>query len=274
MRGRAIAIAALAVPVIAGLGYMHGFGAPHSFLIVNAGALGLASAWIAVAPGPPPARGRRLLIAGALALLFAPLLTGPALNGVARWVPLGPFQLHAGTIAVPALLVLAGKEPDHAPAILSAALLAALLQPDMATAAALLLAAFGFYDARRDWRYGVFAAVAFVIALVAAMRGELPAQPFVEHVIWIVARTTPLLALGLIASLLASFVLMLAVPHGNEASRKALAGALVGFSFAGLVSNYPSVLIGYGAAPILGFGLALGLLGREAERDPPSPGKT
>jgi hypothetical protein len=28
------------------------------------------------------------------------------------------------------------------------------------------------------------------------------------------------------------------------------------------VSNYPSVLIGYGASPILGFGLALGLLAR------------
>lgn len=75
------------------------------------------------------------------------------------------------------------------------------------------------------------------------------------------ARTHPLAALGLLASMVASYYLMVAGPAGPEPSRKALAGCLSGFSFAGLVSNYPSALIGYGAAPILGFGLALGLPG-------------
>ena len=41
--------------------------------------------------------------------------------------------------------------------------------------------------------------------------------------------------------------------------RHALAGSLFGFSLAAIVSNYPSVLIGYGAAPIIGYGLALAL---------------
>ena len=41
--------------------------------------------------------------------------------------------------------------------------------------------------------------------------------------------------------------------------RHALAGPLFGFSLAATVSNYPSVLIGYGAAPIIGYGLALAL---------------
>lgn len=190
------------------------------------------------------------------------------MNGVARWLPLGPFQLHAGMLAVPLLAVLAGEEPGLAPVFLAPALLAALLQPDMATAAALMLAGVGLYDATRDWRHGAFAAVAFAVSLVAATRGELPAQPFADRVIFLLARTDLPAAIGLLASLIASYYLIVGAVPGRETSRKALGGALFGFSFAGLVSNYPSALIGYGAAPILGFGIALGVLG--GGRDSPA----
>lgn len=262
MRDRAVAILALAIPVLMGLAYLFAFDAPASYLAVNGATLAIAALWIAFAPPPPSRTARRVLIGALLLLLFVPLLTGPSLSGVARWLPLGPFQLHAGMLIVPLLAVLAGEEPDHAPLLLSIALFAAFLQPDMATGAALMLAAVGLYDATRDWRHAVFVIVAFTASLVAAMRGELPAQPFVERVIFLLARSDPLAALGLLAALLASFYLIVAALPGRETSRKALAGSLFGFSFAGLVSNYPSPLIGYGAAPILGFGLALGLLAR------------
>lgn len=271
MRQRLIAVAALAIPVVAGLIYLLAFAAPASFVTVNAAALGIALLWIALAPRVNSPSARRALIAVALLALFLPLATGPATNGVARWIPLGPFSLHAGMLALPLLTVLVGEEPEHAPWLLSIALLAALLQPDMASAAALTLAAFGLYDASKDWRYGAFAVAGFIVSLVAATRGELPAQPFVERVMFVLARTDPVAALGLLASLLASFALIVAAFPGRERSRKALAGCLLGFSFAGHVSNYPSALIGYGAAPILGLGLALGLLAALAgvrEREP------
>lgn len=266
-RNRTMAAAALIVPVLAGLAYLLFFSAPSRYLAVNGASLLLALVWIFALPRRTlPVAARRMLIAALLALLFVPLATGPSLSGVARWLPLGPFQLHAGMLAVPLLAVLAGEEEGYAPAILSAALLAALLQPDMATAAAVMLAAVGLYDATCDWRHGVVAIVGFVVGLVAAMRGELPAQPFVERVIFLLARTDPLAALGLLATLVVSFYLIVAALPGREASRKALAGCLFGFSFAGLVSNYPSALIGYGAAPILGFGLALGVLAARGGR--------
>ncbi len=88
------------------------------------------------------------------------------------------------------------------------------------------------------------------------MRGEIPAQPFVERVTVLLAATDPLPALDLAASLLASFALIAGVFPGREPSRKALAGPLFDFAFAGHVSNYPCPLIGHGAAPILGFALA------------------
>jgi hypothetical protein len=259
-RERAVAGLALAIPVVAGLGYLHAFGAPRTYLAVNAGAFGAALAWIALAPRAWPRALAVGLIALALAALFAPLLTGPTLSGVARWLPLGPFTLHAGMLVVPTLAVLVARRREHAPLLLSLALLAALLQPDMATGAALMLAGVGLYDATRDWKLGLFAIVAFCASIVAALRGELPAQPFVEHVIAELALNAPLAALALFAALLGGFFLILYGPVGERPARQALAGSLFGFAFAGLVSNYPSPLVGYGAAPILGYGLALGLL--------------
>lgn len=277
MRDRVIAALALAIPVCAGLAYLAAFGAPSAYLAINTGALAAATAMIAFTPYPASATARRVLIGAALVLVFAPLVTGPSLSGVARWLPIGPFTLHAGMLVVPMLVVLAAADQDYAPAALSAALLAAVLQPDMATGAALTLAAFGLYDATKDWRYGVFAAVAFFASLVAAMGGELPARPFVEHVIFELVIDYPLAALGLLGSLLAGFFLILAAVPGREPARQALAGCLFGFSFAGFVSNYPSALVGYGAAPILGFGLALALLaargtGRSSADFPASTG--
>lgn len=259
-RDRIVAALALAIPVCAGLGYLSAFAAPPAFLVVNGGALAAAIGWIAFAPGIISPTIRRAVIGVCLAALFLPLLTGPEVGGVARWLPLGPVTLHAGMLVLPMLVVLAGEEPDYAPGILSVALLAALLQPDMATGAALTVAGFGLYDATKDWRWGLFVAVAFTASLVAAIHGELPAQPFADRVTFLLAQTDPLAALGLALALLVGFALIAGAFPGREASRKALAGALFGFSFAGHVSNYPSALIGYGAAPILGFGLALGLL--------------
>lgn len=261
-----MATAALALPVLAGLAYLNVFGAPARYIAVNGASLLLALIWIIALPqGTLPVAARRVLIAVLLALLFAPLATGPSLGGISRWLPLGPFTLHAGMLAVPLLAVLVADEEGYAPFVLSVALLAALLQPDMATGAALMLAAVGLYDATRDWRYGLFAAVAFAAALVAAVNGELPAQPFADRVIFLLARTDPLAALGLLATLVASCYLIVAAAPGPTTARKALAGCLFGFSFAGLMSNYPSALIAYGAAPILGFGLALGLLDRDRD---------
>lgn len=260
MKDRSIAILALAIPVFAGLAYLWALGGPRAYLVVNAGSLVVAAIVIAVRPRRLlSVTVRRFLIAAALALLFVPLATGPSLGGVARWLPLGPFMLNAGLMTVPPLAVLLGEERDYAPGLMCIAILAALLQPDLAIGAALTLMAFGLYDATKDWRYGLVAVAAFTAALVAATHGELEAQPFADRVIFILARDNLPGALGLTAALLAGFVLILAGP-GSAPSRKALAGCLFGFTFAGHVSNYPTPLVGYGAAAILGFGFALALL--------------
>jgi hypothetical protein len=263
VRTRAAALLALSLPVLAGLLYLWRFGAPASYLASNGAALVVGILPILWAPAPGLG-ARRVMTLALLALLFLPLATGPEILGIARWLPLGPIQLHAGMLAVPSLAVLAAQDEDHAPTILATALLAALLQPDMATGAALMLAGVGFYQAQRDWKYAVFVIVAFFASLVMAMHGELAAQPFVERVLHSLVREAPLAALALLATILASFFLILYALPGSPLARRALAGTLFGFSIAAILSNYPSALIGYGAAPIIGFGLALGLACKSA----------
>ena len=259
MRARLPGIVALAVPVLAGLTYLVTMGAPRTYALINGGALILAAVLVATLPRVAGTKAKRIFAAALIVLLFIPLASGPYLNGIARWLPVGPFAVHSGALFLPALVVLAARDEEYAPSMLLAALLAASLQPDAATALAVMLSAVGLYNANKDWRLVPVAGIALFASMVAALRGELPAQPFVERVLVSLAFQQPLAALALAFALLAGFLI---VAHGINAERRvrhALAGCLFGFTLAAVFSNYPSILIGYGAAPILGFGLAIGL---------------
>ena len=265
LRDRTPAAAALAVPVLGGLGYLAAFGAPQPYLIVNGGALVAA---IVVALFCPPLRrlyARRALALLLLALLFVPLASGPEISGVSRWLPLGPFMLHAGMLALPALVALAVHDRDYTAPWLLGAVLAAFLQPDAATGFAVTFAAIGLHHVTRDWKIGVVAIIGFFATLVMAMRGELPPQPFVERVFADLLGGAPLTAAALFAALASGFFLILLASPAPRPERYALAGCLFGFALMALLSHYPTPLVGYGAAPILGFGLALGLAGNGTE---------
>lgn len=253
------ALFALGLPVLAGIAYLWLGGAPASYPVINVTALAIG--WSAIMlPAVEPSRHlRRAVLIVLLIILAVPLATGPHLNGISRWLPLGPFQLHAGSLVLPTIAVLAAREPDYAPPILLTALFAAFVQPDAATGYAVMFIAAGLYNATRDWRLVPVAGVAFLASLIAGFRGELPAQAFVERVLIQLALDAPIVGLLLLGALLGGFFTMVHALHTPKPERHALAGALFGFSLAALVSNYPSVLIGYGAAPIIGFGVALAL---------------
>lgn len=266
MKSRLISLLPLALPVLVGLAYLWLVGAPRAYPAINAGALLIAVLLGLLVPAVEAPKVRRALAVFLITLLFLPLLTGPHVNGIARWLPLGPFTLHTGALVIPALVVLAAREEDFAPPILLAALLAAVLQPDAATSLAVMLAAVGIYTARDDWRLIPVAGISFFASLVAGLRGELPAQPFVERILVHLAFEAPAGALALALALLGSFFLLAHALAAERPVRHALAGTLFGFFLAALVSNYPTILVGYGAAPIVGFGLAIGLAAASARR--------
>lgn len=250
---------ALAIPVLAGIGYMAASGAPPGHIIVQAGALAFALLWTVIGRMSCRRFQQRLLASVLLAGLALPLLAGPEVNGVTRWIPLGAAVLHAGMLALPTLAVLAAREGEDAAPLLLSALFLALLHPDAASTFAITFAAVGLHHVTRDWRMGVVAIIGFVATIVAALRGELPAQPFADRVLVEALGQSVLAALSLLAATIGSFLLILFHGLASQAERFALAGTLFGFATMALISNYPSPLIGYGAAPILGYGLALGL---------------
>lgn len=255
-RERFPALLAIALPVLAGLTYMATGGAPSAYLIVNSGALALAALIVLV--GLPEFGRQACIIAGVLLLaLFAlPLLTGPSMNGIARWLPIGPFILHAGMLTIPALAALAARDDRLGPPALAVALLIALVQPDFASAFALIGGAIGAYQVRSDWRFGLVVIGGFLIAIAAALHGELPAVPFVERITIDALRTGPVMAALLGLSLVAATLLMLFGTALPRIARYPIGLSLFGFWLASLISNYPTPLAGYGAAAIIGFALA------------------
>ena len=239
-------------------------GAPQHYWLTNLTALVLASVWIVSGRGPHTALSRHMLLAALLLLMLLPLGMSEPLRSVTgaevrRWIPLGPVSLHAGMVAIPPLVMLAARKKPLAAPILMAALLLAFLQPDGASGFAVTFAAIGLHHVTRDWKVGAVAVVGFVAAIVMSLAGELPPQPFVERVLIDAAGQHIVLALVLAAALGAAFLLIVFLTPFTRATRFALAGAFFGFVVMAMMSHYPFPLVGYGAAPIAGFGLALGL---------------
>ena len=259
IRSRLPALLALALPTSAGLAYLYFAGAPQRFILVNAAALVIGLLFAGSLRAPASMQVRRIVIIAMLATLFLPLVTGPSLDGVNRWLPIGPFKLHSGSLFLPAILALMTRHENAMAPILLACILAGLLQPDAAIGFAIVFAAVGLHDVTRDWRIGLVCILGFVAALVMAVRGNPPPQEFVERVLVTSAAYSLPLALLLFLSLVVSFFLILRAVPVAKATRYALAGSLFGFTILSLMNNYPSVLVGYGAAPILGFGIGLGL---------------
>ena len=182
-----------------------------------------------------------------------------------RWISLGPVQLHSGSLAIPLLACLAARERRLAALILLAAVVLAALQPDAASVLALLCASAGLGIAQRDWKTGAVGLIAAVAAFGAHARGILPPQAFTERVLTELLLAAPLAALGLVLALLASLLLILGKIDQDAPPRHALAGVLAGFTLAGILADYPSILIGYGASPILGFALALAITRKSSD---------
>lgn len=257
-QGRGPALLALVLPVLAGLACLVALGAPAHYWQVNLGALLLASTLIVLLP-PFSQRQGRILAGVLLALLVIAAIAGPEYNGVQRWLALGPVSLNAGLLAIPALAVLAAHEPRHGALLLLAALFATLLMPDAGAGAAITFAAVGLHHLTRDWRMGLLAIAAFGVTIWMTLNGELPPQPFVEHLLVQYAAAGLVWSAVVLLALALGFAVMLFALPLHASARYGLAGTLFGFAMMAMMNTYPFPLVAYGAGSILGYGLALAL---------------
>lgn len=254
----------LALPALAGLAYLAAFGAPLRLIAINAGALVLGCVWVLAGRLPSGREARLGLAASAAGLLFVPLALPLEVGGVSRWLPLYPFLLHSGMLLLPLITVIAASERIWGPGLMALACAALAVQPDAGSLAALAAAGAVLAAVHRSAGFALVAGAALALTLATWDAGSLAPEVFTESVLPHVWRASPLAAVLLGGVLLVATPVLLA--RLSRAEGLALAALLTGFAAAALLGPFPTPLIGHGAAPILGFALALGAAGIAARR--------
>jgi hypothetical protein len=241
-----------------------GGGASASWLIVQSGAGVAAMALIL-----PHVRVRMSQLASALVILvplalLSTLWLDKGIDGVHRWLSLGPIRLHIGLLLVPALLTIHAREASRY-STLSLMVCGMIIgsQPDLGMTVGLSIALAAIVLARR--RQGdLLPFIGLLVAFAGALAAVDPLQPvpLVENVLtdswqW-TPWTGPLTLLGTLL-LPAALLWRARMDSSSMVSAFALTGLWVGLLLASVIGAYPVPLLGYGASAVLGWGLALAL---------------
>lgn len=278
-----VAPLAALVPLGAGVAIMIAAGAPRSrwALHLASGALGLL-AYFAVlgacrarrrgsdgAPRPPAPAAAGADLAGwaAIVAALAATLLGEGVEGVRRWIRLGPVLLHPSALLSPLALVLAWRRMAHRPrsTLLALACIQSvhIAQPDagQATAfgAATLVLLFGRRSRLGDGTAALAALLAAASVGVAWVRPDpLAPAPFVEDIVqraFGIGRLQGVLALASLIPLVCAPLLVprASGPPAPSASIRAVLVAYLACSLAVvLVGGFPVPLLGFGSSPVIG----------------------
>jgi cell division protein FtsW (lipid II flippase) len=194
----------------------------------------------------------------------------PAVDGVHRWLDIGPLQVNAAALFIPALIVaLAALGHEKRIVFPALAIVAALLvaQPDASQCIALAIAASILLlraHVAPHWKALAIAGAVSSVIVVCTRRDPLQPVPEVEQIFGLCAAVTPLLAILAALSLGAAALspLTFASRDSNTARDGALALAayFVAVSVAPFIRPFPVPLVGLGMSFPLGWWLGIGLL--------------
>jgi len=205
-------------------------------------------------------------------LVIAATLLAPGLDGVHRWLTVGPVRLNASTALLPWLVVALGNGDARvrwrALACACVAQVVHVAQPDAAQASVLALASLPLLAiAREQDRWPTLLGVGLLVGLAAAAwtrPDPLPALDHVERVLVLAAARGPLWIGAALAAGLALFLPVASALTHPDRERRHL-GAIVALYLAAafaatFVGHFPVPIFGAGAGPILGwFAFALAL---------------
>ncbi|MEM1381051.1 MAG: hypothetical protein AAGH41_10550 [Pseudomonadota bacterium] len=259
--GLLCAAASLALGVV----YLLAAGAPLRYVVINVAAfvVGLCAVIAARCFKRSVHRFSGLFTAVASAALLATAVFGVTVEGVTRWVAAGPVLIQPSLVLLPALVVGFVRRRDLVTT--SAVLVAALsmgVQPDRAMAGAMFAALAALACFRRDKFVYVAlagAATAFIAALVQP--DPLPAAERVERVLFTAFTLHPALGFGVVSGsallVVPAFFGMLGPHREAYAVFGTTWGAII---LAAVVGNYPTPVVGYSGAAVLGYVLSLAAL--------------
>ena len=271
--------------VLAGATFLWNVGALPGMVSRNAASylLGLLLGWGAhhLAHRRHGAEGLFALASIMLALV---LIVGIELEGVKRWLPLGPFHVQPALILAPLLLAIAAsKEGRHWRAFVLIPLALIAGQPDAATSIALAtgvatLMAAASWRSRKGWsqRRIAIASGAFILVVVGLIVAGVPTPPpvaFVEGTVEIATLSgAPAMALHILTLALMVAALLSRRDQGSAA----LAGYFAVSAIAAVFMAFPMPVAGAGPSHLIGFGIAIGWLvvaDRIARRGPAAAGQ-
>lgn len=223
------------------------------------------------------------LVAGGLSLFFAsrgwlgaallPIavivialsFVGAGQEGVHRWLDLGPVQLNAAALVLPATIAAFSRTPALI-ALACFAMVTALLawQPDISQLAGFAFAGVILASNRFGWRGAASAAVLAAAGLALCLLRPDPLLPVshVEGIFLLAWNQQPALAIAMGIALAATCLSPLLLPATPElrGPSMALAGyfALTGAAF--LLGAYPVPLAGYGLSFVVGWWMGFACL--------------
>jgi cell division protein FtsW (lipid II flippase) len=203
----------------------------------------------------------------ALVVAVAATLIAPGIDGVHRWLPLGPLRVNVSAALTPWLICALADGEGARWRVTVCALFGVgavhLAQPDAAQATALACGAMPLLlgAAGRHRRAAVAArsltVFLLLVAIAAWLRPDpLPALPHVERVLALAVGRGPVWTTVAVLSVAALFAPVLAAWRGGGRGR--LVGAIAALYLAGqlgatFVGNYPVPVLGAGAGPVLGW---------------------
>ncbi|MBV9774639.1 MAG: hypothetical protein JO040_11850 [Gemmatimonadetes bacterium] len=217
---------------------------------------------------PPSSGWADLAALLTLGALVATLLA-PGMDGVHRWVRLGPVRLHTAAVLLPLLLValerLARVRGWWTASLLAVGVVLALfLQPDAAQATAfagaagiLLLPGAG----RSAPRWIALLSLLILAGLSWLRRDPLAPVPHVEGIVGLAGSFGMGWAVAAVVSLLLLPVPFFLAGRGPGRRTGLALGAYVSITFlAAFVGSFPVPVMGYGVSPIIGYLVGLGIL--------------
>lgn len=243
--------------MLTGLAFLYFGGAPSQYVAVNAGAVlvGIA-AWFGFSR--VPINSPWFTLAAAIFLLLTALF-GMEVDGVRRWLPIGPLSLNPAFIFLPAMIIAAARF-DQSKTVTMAIFIAAAaiaLQPDRSMAITLFLGILFIWARKRDI-YSASALAATMGAVIATfLRSDtVSAVPYVEYAINDAWRMSPVL--GIATTIGAATMLIPAIWAGRTQYLFMLFAMIwAALLLLSLIAPYPTPLIGYGASAIIGYFLSL-----------------
>ncbi len=229
--------------------------------------------------------GHRQITVYAVVILALIGLAVPLFGGSSepeRWISVGPLRLYASPLLLPCFIaacsVLARKDGKHQIISLAAVLGAALLlvlQPDASQVLGLLVASIVIAVQCRLslFRLGVVV-VPLVLATVWAfsLPDPLVPVPHVEEVFALALSHSLFTGIAVIACAFALIVGLWVQSLSGPFWLSAVSAYYAVLFICSTMGMTPAPLVGYGAGPILGFGLMVGLLGWFEHQD--QPGKS